>query len=628
MQLLQGMAGSEITSDQRGSVLVVVRMWIGIALRQRSIGLLSRAITLANDTGISLDSLFIGDLALANPSESPTNMEFVKDLLFRPKWEQVVLGVPLTLADIPTSLFKLGNSSWSGEGVGLESEICYISRRTHDGLLNIYVTPLFEHEIVPKAELEAAYCDNTAPMIKLIFPPEEFEKVSRIIGVLYKANNTSDSHSTASIRTQSYHRQGGVRPVSLYVVLLRVLSGPDQFTTFCLHRLVPEPDIKVKLVTAQEPTSALAVLASSAEMVFGRPEQDDAAGVAAAVTAMCTHVHKSDEPLTSSGTPDGNTLELTVESIPASLVTSAALFLGGGTPATEIVFASLQTHEGQLSVYTSPDFELEIATMSEVKIASHISTDHMLRRMFPSDEMGKVSRTIAVLFRTVTLQDTPRVISIKTHRRCRQGGVMPISLYVGLVLVATGPKEFSVFSVYRFAADVDQTKIRTPGKESSPTTQATSAQLLTARSTSADMAPSHHHSDRHFAFGMQQATGCGAMYPGAPFVHSTNAYVDDHPASSHCVYLLPSAWPMRSCAWISRLHAVPLVYVTIERTPSQGPQRFLHKYKMPCPQMGERRTIAPHHCTSEQRSIAPHHWITLEWLRLGSTRPCATAIPK
>lgn len=41
MQLLQGMAGSEITSDQRGSVLVVVRMWIGIALRQRSIGLLS-----------------------------------------------------------------------------------------------------------------------------------------------------------------------------------------------------------------------------------------------------------------------------------------------------------------------------------------------------------------------------------------------------------------------------------------------------------------------------------------------------------------------------------------------------------------------------------------------------------
>jgi hypothetical protein len=106
---------------------------------------------------------------------------------------------------------------------------------------------------------------------------------------------------------------------------------------------------------------------------------------------------------------------------------------------------------------------------------------------------------------------------------------MPISLYVGLVLVATGPKEFSVFSVYRFAADVDQTKIRTPGKESSPTTQATSAQLLTARSTSADMAPSHHHSDRHFAFGMQQATGCGATYPGAPFVHSTNAYVDVTP---------------------------------------------------------------------------------------------------
>jgi hypothetical protein len=309
-----------------------------------------------------------------SPSESPTNMEFVKDLLFRPKWEQVVLGVPLTLADIPTSLFKLGNSSWSGEGVGLESEICYISRRTHDGLLNIYVTPSFEHEIVPKAELEAAYCDNTAPMIKLIFPPEEFEKVSftpfyflhaivprhirchippintnataasmsnailerslfvigvhtylrreirftdalaitnqylqvsRIIGVLYKADNTSDSHSTASIRTQSYHRQGGVRPVSLYVVLLRVLSGPDQFTTFCLHRLVPEPEIKVKLETAQEPASALAVLASSAEMVFGRTEQDDAAGVAAAVTAVCTHVHKSDEPLTSSGTPDG-----------------------------------------------------------------------------------------------------------------------------------------------------------------------------------------------------------------------------------------------------------------------------------------------------------------------------------
>jgi hypothetical protein len=85
-----------------------------------------------------------------------------------------------------------------------------------------------------------------------------------------------------------------------------------------------------------------------------------------------------------------NTLELTVESIPASLVTSAALFLGGGTPATEIVFASLQTHEGQLSVYTSPDFEREIATMSEVKIASHVSTDHMLRRMFPSDEMCKV----------------------------------------------------------------------------------------------------------------------------------------------------------------------------------------------------------------------------------------------
>lgn len=75
---------------------------------------------------------------------------------------------------------------------------------------------------------------------------------------------------------------------------------------------------------------------------------------------------------------------------------------------------------------------------------------------------------------------------------------------------------------------------------------------------------------------------------------------------------------MRSCAWISRLHAVPLVYVTIERTPSQGPQRFLHRYKMPCLQMGERRTIAPHHCISEQRSIAPHHWITLEWLRLGT----------
>jgi hypothetical protein len=85
-----------------------------------------------------------------------------------------------------------------------------------------------------------------------------------------------------------------------------------------------------------------------------------------------------------------------VDAIPHRLL-SGSLFPEGRAPASEIVFGTLRTHRGLLSLYCSPSFEREIASKAEIETAYCHNTKPMLEFMFPPEEIEKVSANIASL---------------------------------------------------------------------------------------------------------------------------------------------------------------------------------------------------------------------------------------
>lgn len=85
-----------------------------------------------------------------------------------------------------------------------------------------------------------------------------------------------------------------------------------------------------------------------------------------------------------------------VDAIPHRLL-SGSLFPEGRAPASEIVFGTLRTHRGLLSLYCSPSFEREIASKAEIETAYCHNTKPMLEFMFPPEEIEKVSANIVSL---------------------------------------------------------------------------------------------------------------------------------------------------------------------------------------------------------------------------------------
>lgn len=109
----------------------------------------------------------------ASRAESPV-MECVSDLLFKPKDTQKKIGEPLTADEFPAEL--LSSALFPGAS-NPQTDMVFASRRSHDGLLGIYTSPSFEKVVCPQADIESVFLQNEKPMLGLIFPPEELQKV-------------------------------------------------------------------------------------------------------------------------------------------------------------------------------------------------------------------------------------------------------------------------------------------------------------------------------------------------------------------------------------------------------------------------------------------------------------------
>lgn len=84
------------------------------------------------------------------------------------------------------------------------------------------------------------------------------------------------------MRTRSLRRNGGYLPVSLYIGLQHVPSGPDEYSTYALYRLSPDDDIASNgdfsgRSSHHDPSdrtaSAVSALASAARMVSSQQQQ-------------------------------------------------------------------------------------------------------------------------------------------------------------------------------------------------------------------------------------------------------------------------------------------------------------------------------------------------------------------
>lgn len=216
--------------DNQESVMVLARNWLAIALRRRSTDLLVKSFSLAAQARIPLDELLIG-----RPGEdaSPV-MGFVKDLLFSPAIEQQLMDKPYTVDMIPTALlipmiFPNGSTP--------ESSIVLSTCRTHEGLLSIYASPSFELEILDRASIEHGYRTNSTSIIGSMFPVDEREKISRIIGVLFKTFNSPDSPPVVSVRSKVTRRDGNIVDAIVVLSLLHVMTAPERYSTYNVYRI-------------------------------------------------------------------------------------------------------------------------------------------------------------------------------------------------------------------------------------------------------------------------------------------------------------------------------------------------------------------------------------------------------
>ena len=156
--------GAGVAGAQHFGVLFLVREFISIAVRRRSLMLLSKAIALAARCGWSLDEvLAVGGFA-APATGGGTLMGYIQPLLLQsPVAPEEIAGPRLELCEFPMPLLeamdrnpaKYGPAKWS------------IGRVSERGIRRWYVSAGFERDIASWDDIQQTYLKNENPVHRL-----------------------------------------------------------------------------------------------------------------------------------------------------------------------------------------------------------------------------------------------------------------------------------------------------------------------------------------------------------------------------------------------------------------------------------------------------------------------------
>ena len=147
----------------------LVRQWVALSLKRRSVRLLARAMKLASDCGMHLDDI------LCEVDGRQRGMDFLYPFLLVPEEQQTVVGSPLAAEEVPTSLWKsLGivtkednaESSCSCVEDALRNRWVFV-REVNKGISRFYTSPAFERNVVSRLVIEETYKANEKDISEL-----------------------------------------------------------------------------------------------------------------------------------------------------------------------------------------------------------------------------------------------------------------------------------------------------------------------------------------------------------------------------------------------------------------------------------------------------------------------------
>jgi hypothetical protein len=165
-----------------------------------------------------------------------------------------------------------------------------------------------------------------------------------------------------------------------------------------------------------------------------------------------------------------------------------------------------------------------------------------------------VARIVGVLFRTITAQKTPPVVSVRTQSLRRNGGYLPVSLYIGLQHVPSGPDEYSTYALYRLSPDDDiASNGDFSGRSSHHDPSDRTASAVSALASAARMVSSQQQQYRGFETSMMDSR--------MPTQGYGNAAAAGYPARRYCACADP----------LTRVPAAPLYSTFMPHLPNAYP---------------------------------------------------------
>ena len=152
------LSSSVANSSQHYGIQYLVRSWMSIAFRRRSMALLSRAAEMAQKCGISMDQLLC-----EHPEQR--GMDFLYPILLTPTHEQLPLGTtPLQHKDIPQALLDATKCPYEHDTFA--RRWIWI-REMHKGQSRFYLTPGFDQEVCSQQRVESTYRSNQGAVVDL-----------------------------------------------------------------------------------------------------------------------------------------------------------------------------------------------------------------------------------------------------------------------------------------------------------------------------------------------------------------------------------------------------------------------------------------------------------------------------
>jgi len=156
-----------VTKDHYG-LLHLVRQWIALALKRRTWKLWARAGNLALQCGMSMDDILC-------EMNGRRGMDCLYPFLLTPGADQTVVGAPLQVSEVPSSLWSsIGITDCDNEQAvqaALQGRWVFI-RETNRGISRFYVSPGFEQNVASRDLIQETYRTNEKDIADLYLTPE------------------------------------------------------------------------------------------------------------------------------------------------------------------------------------------------------------------------------------------------------------------------------------------------------------------------------------------------------------------------------------------------------------------------------------------------------------------------